>query len=180
MKISPGAPGQGSQVDPSQGRAGSFGIANLMPSQAAIDQLDGAAPNDHLTVDEGEGTFLNTKEWKYSTFYNRVHQAVGMYWNPGAVLRQRDPTGNIYGTRDRLTVLRVTLTQRGMIKAIQVEQGCGVAALDEEAIAAFHRAQPFPNPPPGLIDPDGFAHIELGFFLEFSMAPRLQFFGHPN
>ena len=64
-----------------------------MPSSAALDKIIGAAPNDHLDVDQGEGTFLNTREWKYATFFNRVKQAVGRNWDPNEPLRQRDPTG---------------------------------------------------------------------------------------
>ena len=179
FKVSPGTPGQGAQVDPSLGRLGNFGIANLMPSQAALDQIDGAAPNDHLDADQGDQTLLNTKEWKYAGFFNRVKQAVGVYWNPGEVLRQRDPTGNIYGGKDRYTVLTVTLTQRGMVKDIHVDKGSGIDFLDQEAIHAFHQAQPFPNPPAGLLAEDGLVHFQFGFFLEMSGMPRLQFFGHP-
>ena len=42
-------------------------------------------------VEEGDGTFLSTKEWKYSGFFNRVKQSVGTHWNPNRVLRTRDP-----------------------------------------------------------------------------------------
>jgi len=51
---------------------------------AVLDKISGAAPNDHLSdVDEGTGTFLNTKEWKYASFFNRVKQSVGMHWTLG-------------------------------------------------------------------------------------------------
>ena len=58
-------------------------------------------PSKLDNVDEGEGTYLNTKEWKYASFFNRVKQSVSQQWNPGQQLRLRDPTGNIYGGRDR-------------------------------------------------------------------------------
>src|SRR5918912_1221121 len=92
--------------DVSQGRAGQRGVANLRPSPAVLDKITGAAANDHLAdVDEGEGTYLNTKEWKYASFFNRVKQSVGMHWNPGDLLRKRDPTGNMFGGRDRYTMV---------------------------------------------------------------------------
>ena len=46
-----------------------------------------------------------------------------------------------------------------------MEKSSGVEFLDDEAVAAFERAQPFPNPPPGLVD-HGEVHFTFGFFLE--------------
>jgi len=48
-----------------------------------LDKITGAAANDHLQdVDEGDGTYLNTKEWKFASFFNRVKQSVSQQWNP--------------------------------------------------------------------------------------------------
>jgi hypothetical protein len=53
----------------------------------------GGAPNDALeNVAEGDGTFLNTKEWRYASFFNRVKQAVSGKWDPNGRLRQRPDT----------------------------------------------------------------------------------------
>lgn len=174
LKIQPGAAGG---EDASAGRAGLPGVSNLMPSPAVLDKISGAAANDHLAdAEEGDGTYLNTKEWKYASFFNRVKQSVGMHWDPGAPLRQRDPTGNIYGGRDRYTVLNVTLTDRGNVKEIFVEKSSGLDFLDLEAIKSFERAQPFPNPPPGLITADAKVQFSFGFFLEMSGQPRMRLF----
>lgn len=166
----------------SAGRAGEPGKANLMPSSAVVDRITGAAANDHLeNVDEGEGTFLNTREWKFASFFNRVKQSVGMHWNPAAEIRLRDPTGQIYGTRDRYTVLNVTLDEKGRVRDVFVEKSCGVDFLDLEAVHSFERAQPFPNPPPGLLATDGQVRFNFGFFLEMSGSPRMRLFrGAPN
>jgi TonB family protein len=180
LKIQPGT--ESGEVDASQGKRGNPGVANLVPSSAVLDKITGAAPNDHLgEVDEGEGTYLNTKEWKYSSFFNRVKQSVGMHWDPGQQLRQRDRTGEIYGGRDRYTVLNVTLNERGMVKDIFVEKSCGLDFLDLEAIGAFERAQPFPNPPPGLMSGDATVRFTFGFYLEMgSSAPRMRLFRQAN
>lgn len=175
LKILPGE--AGGEQEGSAGRQGTPGVANLMPSASVLDKITGAAPNDHLSdVDEGEGTFLNTKEWKFASFFNRVKQSVGMHWDPGSQLRQRDPTGNIYGGKDRYTILNVTLNERGMVKDIYVEKSCGLDFLDLEAIKSFERAQPFPNPPPGLLDGDHAIRFSFGFFLEMGSSPRLRLF----
>lgn len=174
LKLQPGTEGGD---DASAGRVGLPGVSNLLPSPAVLDKISGAAANDHLgDVDEGEGTYLNTKEWKYASFFNRVKQSVGMHWNPGAPLRVRDPTGNIYGGRDRYTVLAVTLTDHGQVKEIFVEKSSGLDFLDLEAIKSFERAQPFPNPPPGLVQADTSVKFSFGFFLEMSGSPRMRLF----
>ncbi|NBC45425.1 energy transducer TonB family protein [Corallococcus exiguus] len=176
LRIQPGQ-GEDSEQEGSTGRVGSPGLATLMPSQAAMDKVVGAAPNDMLRdQEEGDGTFLNTREWKYASFFNRVKQSVGMHWNPNEQLRMRDPTGNIYSGRDRQTLLTITLDERGAVKDIQVEKSSGLDFLDMEAVASFKRAQPFPNPPSGLLSQDATVRFQFGFFLEMGGGPRMRLF----
>ena len=180
LRVKPGEAG-GGKSEASTGMAGTPGVASLTPSMAVLDKIVGAAPNDRLKdVDEGEGTYLNTREWKYSSFFNRVKQSVGLHWDPSSYLRQRDPTGNIYGGKDRYTVLDVTLTDRGMVKEISVQKSSGIDFLDLAAIASFEKAQPFPNPPPGLVTADATVQFTFGFFLEMGGSPRLRMFRQAN
>ena len=160
----------------SAGARGPPGLVSLVPSPGALDRIAGAAPNDYLDLEEGDGTFLNTREWKFSGFFNRVKQSVGMQWNPNAVLSTRDPTGNIYGGRDRFTLLQVTLDDRGELRDVSVQKSCGVDFLDLEAVHSFERAQPFPNPPPGLLQADSTVSFEFGFFVDMSGGPKLRLF----
>ncbi len=179
LKIQPGS-GEG-ESQGSSGRAGMPGLATLMPSEAVMSKLIGAAANDHLKdVEEGDGTFLNTREWKYASFFNRVKQGVGMHWDPNTLLRRRDPTGSIYSGKDRYTLLQVTLDQKGMVQDIRVEKSSGLDFLDVEAISSFQRAQPFPNPPAGLLDGDSTVRFSFGFFLEMGGGPRMRLFRQSN
>jgi TonB family protein len=175
LRVDPGKPGEAGE-EGSSGKAGLPTLSQLMPSSAALDKIIGAAPNDHLDVDQGEGTFLNTREWKYATFFNRVKQAVGRNWDPNEPLRQRDPTGEIYGGRDRYTILDITLGGDGLVKDIKVQRSSGVDFLDEAAIVSFRRAQPFPNPPPGLMGKDGTVTFPFGFYLETGGKPLMRIF----
>ena len=176
LNITPGPRGEGESKAPSQGQAGDKNVANLMPSAATLDKVTGAAPNDHLAdVDEGDGTFLNTREFKYATFFNRVKQSVGEHWDPSTPLRSRDPEGKIYAYKDRYTLLTVTLDPSGRLRTVSVEKSSGVDFLDDEEVAAFERAQPFPNPPPGLID-HGAVHFTFGFFLEVNSGSSFKIF----
>lgn len=165
LKLQDGSPS--AAEDGSQGKAGKTGAMNLTPSLSVLDSVAGAAPNDHLDeVEEGDGTFLNTREWKYASFFNRVKQSIGMNWNPGRELRQRDPSGSTYGQRDRHTVLQVTLDERGRVTDVFVAKSCGLDFLDLEATRAFERAQPFPNPPSGMLTREGKVNFSFGFFVD--------------
>lgn len=125
----------------------------------------GGAPNDDLrNVDPGDGTYLNTREWKYAAFFNRVKQAVSARWDPNGKVRAKDPSGRRTSFGDKVTVLGVTLRPDGTIADIFVQKTCGVDWLDQEAINAFERAQPFTNPPPGLVE-DGYIRFNFGFSL---------------
>ena len=175
LNLVPGAQDQGEDV--SAGRAGQAGVLNLLPSAAVIDKITGAAPNDHLKdVDEGDGTYLSTREWKYASFFNRVKQSVSQEWSPTSQLRLRDPTGQIYGGRDRYTILTVTLDGTGRLKDAFVDKSSGLDFLDLEAIKAFERAQPFPNPPPAILATDQTVRFQFGFFLELSGRPGMRLF----
>ena len=55
---------------------------------------------------------------------------------------------------------------KGALKGIEVIKSCGVEFLDEEAMAAFKRAAPFMNPPPGLLGSDGNVRLQFGFHIE--------------
>ncbi|WP_426751429.1 TonB family protein [Myxococcus sp. Y35] len=174
-------PGTGGEEAGSAGRAGAPGLASLAPSRAVMDKILGAAPNDHLQdAEEGDETLLNTREWKYASFFNRVKQSVGMHWNPNEQLRRRDPTGGIYTGRDRYTLLEITLDERGQLTDIQVEKSSGLDFLDFEAVSSFKRAQPFPNPPPGLLSEDSKVKFQFGFFMEMGGGPRMRLFRQPN
>ena len=175
LNLVPGTKNEGEDV--SAGRVGQAGALNLLPSAAVVDKITGAAPNDHLKdVDEGDGTYLSTREWKYASFFNRVKQSVGQEWNPNNQMRLRDPTGQIYGGRDRYTILTVTLDDSGRLKDAFVDKSSGLDFLDLEAIKAFERAQPFPNPPPGILATDQTVRFQFGFFLELSGRPGMRLF----
>jgi len=177
LKIRPGTSGEGADEGPqSEGRRGSPGMARLMPSSAVMDQIVGSAPSDLRDDDleEGDATMLNTKQWKYASFFNRVKQGVSWAWEPGEKLRRRDPTGAVFAGKDRVTVLSVTLDAEGNLKDVDVTRSSGLDFLDEEAVAAFQKAQPFPRPPPGMMT-GGQVVFDFSFYLDMGGTPRFRF-----
>lgn len=118
----------------------------------------GGAPNDALDVPEGDGTFLNTREWKHAGFFNRVKQAVSAKWDPNARLRARRSVSFV----QKVTVVHVTLRPDGSVADLFVAQSSGDDALDAEAMNAFTKAQPFANPPQQLVE-NGYIRFSFGF-----------------
>lgn len=144
-------------------------LGSLLEPQPQVEPSDtpaatgGAAPNDDLhDVEAGEGTYLNTREWKFAAFMNRVKQAVSAKWDPNGRLKQKEPTRQLYAPRT--TVLAVALRPDGTLADVYVAKPCGIDSLDQEAVAAFERAAPFPNPPEALVE-NGYIRFQFGFTL---------------
>lgn len=144
---------------------------NLQPSQRALQQAlgEGEGSPDYLgDLDEADATGLNAKKWKFAAFFNRMKSLVRDEWHPDQLLSRHDPTGNIYGAKDRVTVLKVELRLDGRVQDVGIHKTSGVEFLDEEAQSAFRRAQPFENPPQPLADPDGVIRFKFAFIVQLS------------
>ncbi len=128
---------------------------------------------DHLEgVIEGDNTAVNTRGWEFASFFNRVKQQVERYWHPDREYDQHDPYGNIYGFKDRVTVLLVVLRGDGSLKGAYVLDSSGATFLDDEAVEAVEQGAPFPNVPEGLKDKnDGFVKFTFHFIVEVGRSP---------
>ena len=180
-----GAPGERRPAAPAvaatpggNGPAAPTGAPMLTPSQQQIARAIGSGTQDHLKdIDDGDETSLNSKKWKFASFFNRVKAQVREHWRPADVYRRRDPTGSIYGSKDRYTLLRVQLKPDGSLANVALETPSGVEFLDDEAIEAFKEAQPFPNPPGQLVDNgSGMIDFKFGFYFEIGGATRFKAF----
>jgi outer membrane biosynthesis protein TonB len=126
-----------------------------------VAESGGGAPNDDLqNVPAGDGTALNTREWKYASFFNRVKQAVTAKWNPNGKMSTHSQAE--VGYADRQTVLVITLRPDGSLVEAYVAKSCGLDWLDQESVQAFEHAQPFPNPPAALVE-GGIIRFQFGF-----------------
>lgn len=154
-------------------------LAALVPTMGTVARISGSPSRDYVEgLPEGDGTFLNAKEFKYATFFYRVRDSVASYWEDLAAseYRRRDPTGNIYGVRDRSTLLRVQLNRQGGLADVRVEQTSGVDFLDHVAVEAFRKAEPFPNPPAGIADEDGSIRFNFQFVVTMRARSSLNMF----
>lgn len=127
--------------------------------------------NDYLKdVDVGLETMLNTREFKYYSYYTRIRKQLSQHWE-GKV---RDRLSKLFKegrapaatNKDRITKLMITLNDKGTLVRVQVLSDSGVKDLDDAAIDAFRSAAPFPNPPKGIVEQDGTVKIRWDFVLE--------------
>lgn len=128
-------------------------MAQLVPDVATLSRMGGGPKNDvGLDVPEGEGTFLNAREFKYASFFNRIKEQISNHWRPLPEYQRRDPSGHIYGSQNRMTVLTIALDAQGALEKLEVAQTSGIDFLDEEGLRAIRAAAPFVHPPRGLLE----------------------------
>ena len=163
---------------PSGGGPSSSGTTpSLMPTEEQLARAIGGGTQDALKdIDEGDETALNSKKWRFASFFNRVKKQVAEHWHPEEVYRRRDPTGAVYGHQNRYTLVRVQIRPDGTLANVSLEQPSGLEFLDDEAIEAFRQAQPFPNPPRQLIERSGLINFGLGFLLDLNGTTRMRWF----
>lgn len=146
------------QYDPSAAKA----VAKVEP--------DSGQSNDYIKdVDEGIETLLNSREFKYFTYYNRIRKQLGQFWEPKVkekVAKLVTKGRRIASNQDHITKLLITLNTQGNLVRVQILGESGVADLDDAALEAFRAAAPFPNPPQGIIESDGTVKIRWDFVLE--------------
>jgi TonB family protein len=144
-------------------------VPSLKPTEEVLERALGGGSVDHLEdVDNGDETSLSSKRWVYASFFNRLKRQVAQNWDPNSVWRHADPTGTVYGTKTRVTEVRVSLSPRGELAKILVVGPSGSVELDEEAMRAFRAAAPFVNPPEGLVQKDNL--ITFGFSFYFQLG----------
>ena len=149
---------------------------SLSPSESVLASvLSGTGLDKFEDVVDGDATAINTKAWEFSSFFNRVKEQVERYWHPDREYQRRDPYANIYGYKDRETVLLVVLRGNGSLKKAYVMEGSGVPFLDDEAREAVEQAAPFPNVPDGLKDKDdGLVKFTFHFLVTVGEGPILR------
>jgi len=171
----PGSQGKTSSVGPGSPGASPGLPGEQRPLKLTLDEPIGAMgpiaggpmPDDLRGIEEGEGTFLNARSFKFAGFLNRVKETVGRVWTQKVIdaSGKRDPTGQLYSYKDRRTVVEFTLDKQGEITDVRIAASSGVQYLDEVAVDAFRVVQRFPNPPPGLITETGTVQLPFAFTL---------------
>lgn len=131
-----------------------------------------SSPNEWVKgMKESDRTALNTKEFVFYGYYQRIRERLDRAWVP--LLREK--VRRIYTSGRRLasdmdfaTKVLVVMNNQGQIVRVRVLNESGTADLDDAAVDAFKTAGPFPNPPRGIIGPNGEIEIPWEFILKNS------------
>jgi TonB family protein len=152
-----------------------FGVP-IMPSPSVqAPQADqwaeqGKSAQDYVKgIRESDRTLLNTKEFVFYGYFQRIRERLDRAWVP--ILRERlvryYRTGRqLAADMDHTTRVLVVLNPGGEIVKVRVMSESGVQDLDDAAVKAFNAAGPFPNPPRGITNANGEIEIPWEFVLK--------------
>lgn len=148
-----------------------FSQAKLAPPPTpALSGSEVSQNDDYLSdVVAGAETHLNTREFVYYSYYNRIKKKLRFHWEPRIkkkIVKILRKGRKIASATDKITRLVITLDKQGTLVRIQVKNASGYNDLDDAAIEAFRAAAPFPNPPQGIVDGTGEVQINWDFVLE--------------
>jgi protein TonB len=128
------------------------------------------APQDFVPgVKEGDRTALNTKEYVFFGYFQRIRARLDHAWVPilrAKLTRFYRAGRQLASEMDYRTRVLVYLNSKGEIIRVQMVSESGATDLDDSAISAFNEAGPFPNPPKGIIDRNGEIQIPWEFVLK--------------
>lgn len=137
--------------------------------QVQQEGLNSQTPDHLKDVDQGIQTMLSTREFVYFSYYQRIREKIRQQWEPRIrkKVHQVFASGRtIASARDRITQVIIILDKSGTLENVQIIGESGVQDLDDAAVEAFKAAEPFPNPPAGIVEADGKIRIRWDFVLE--------------
>lgn len=118
---------------------------------------------------ESDQTALNTKEYVFYSYFQRIRERLDRAWVPilQARLKVYFKTGrSLASDMNHTTQVMVYLNTKGEVIRVQLVGESGTRDLDDAAVNAFNEAGPFPNPPQGLVDSTGLIRISWDFVLK--------------
>lgn len=137
-------------------RTNKDGLQDPVPASHTSSAQAGAPNNDLVDEEAGDRLALNAREYLYAAYLQRIRRLVNFYWNQNL---DNLPSSTAIVKAASTTVVEAVLDEHGGLDTIRVTSGAGVAELDDAVVQAFHLAHPFPNPPEGLVSPDGRVYL---------------------
>jgi protein TonB len=141
------------------------------PSVGRQVALGGSTNGEYLPfVKEGSFTSLNTDQFLYYTFFNRVNEQIRSRW----VTAIREFSGTLshadvlrLSKLQRETQIEVLLQPDGYLKGVVIGKPSGEPGLDQAAVIAFRKTAPFLNPPIEMKGEDGLVHLYYSFVIQW-------------
>lgn len=137
------------------------GLANGSRAQKGLGQS-----NDFIEdIPLGDFTKLNTQEFEFYGFYNRIREKLEQFW--GRNIEEQSEKifkqgRSIASDTNHITALEIEINNIGEIVKVDIKSASGIRELDSAAIETFNQAGPFPNPPSKMLK-NGRAKIKWSF-----------------
>lgn len=125
----------------------------------------------------GTATMLNTNEFKYFSFYDRVRQQLVDRWRSRIrkeIARAPASTGAPLSLGSKITRLEVKLDKNGNVISIDKVGLSGIESFDEAAVISFREGGPYPHPPEEMLK-DGVVTIQWDFAVVVEQASMIKF-----
>jgi len=138
----------------------------LSLDEAALARIAGGPSMDGFReVEEGDETWLESREFRFATYLNQMRREIGEEWYPRVrdAVRGRDPEGESFFYRERTVVLGIAVAPSGDVKGLSVLESSKIPFVDEIAIASVREAQPFPNPPRAMFEEGAEVRVPFAF-----------------
>lgn len=136
-------------------------------------QSEASRTNDYLkNTPPSLETVLNTREFVYYTYYQRIRTQIRQYWEPSIREKVRKIFAqgrSLASEHDHVTRVVIILDKDGGLLRVKIVGESGLKDLDDAAVEAFRAAEPFPNPPKGIVEQDGTIKINWDFVLEANL-----------
>jgi len=124
---------------------------------------------DDLDKPLGDQTLLNTHEYIYASFFNRVKELVGPIWE-GRVRNLVYEIGPSLRVLNYYSILHVTLNREGEVLDVDVIHSAVNREFDMAAQDSFWEAKRFPNPPSGLYKGKQVASFDFSFHVDLQKS----------
>ncbi len=130
----------------------------------------------------GPMTILNTQEFKYFNYYEKIREKVVEIWRPmikESILKVKsspDKHGKLQ-VGVHTTKLLITLNSQGEVIQVSIIQKSGYDIFDLTAVKAFNKAERFAGVPKELVVNDQF-QIRWDFLIEVQGANLIDFRGN--
>lgn len=169
------------QVQPRREEGEGAGESRVNPLLNSTPQVRGAMNNslalgestsgfDIPGVQSGAFTALNTDQFTYYSFFERVNNAIRFRWISGVRQFAQNAPRRLINQLAKVpapTILRVLLDKDGMVVDVRVLGSSGSRELDDAAVEAFYQASPLNHPPSGMIGEDRMVHLTYSFKVLF-------------
>jgi TonB family protein len=142
------------------------------PNEALLEQ-GFSTISESVDVAVGKITALNTDQYLFYSFFNRVGDLIYNRWEHlvknAVITASHKLTANIYRNR-YVTTVDIWVEKTGEYKSAHIMKESGINEFDQAAVVAFQQARFFPNPPQELVEDDGLIHLR--YDLEVTYDPK--------